>query len=218
MQEPVPPRSGMNSPVLRGVIAAAIIAVIVVVVLVVQPGRDGGGGPAGGSTTPTAYGAAVYNLCADGVAGAAIVTGGAPVKGAPAPDFALCDTNGAFVTTLSGMKGKVVWLNFWATWCVPCKKELPDIQKLYDEKRDQGLEVLIINYQESQTKALDFLPQLGIAMPVVIDRSGELYEQYKLTGLPDSFFVDREGKVAGLYYGFVTEEIARGRLADAGLP
>lgn len=165
-----------------------------------------------------AYEGVVYSLCADDVGGATLASGGAPVKGEAAPDFALCDGDGAFVTTLSGMKGTVVWLNFWATWCVPCKKELPDIQKLYDEKRDEGLEVLIINYQESQAKALDFLPRLGIAMPAVIDRSGRIYEQYKLNGLPDSFFVDRDGKIAALYYGFLTEEIARERLADAGLP
>jgi|CXWL01.1.fsa_nt_gi thiol-disulfide isomerase/thioredoxin len=204
----------MNSPILRGAIAAAIIAVIVAVVLVLQT-RRGDGDP---SPPPVLYDAAVYNLCSDDVAAKEIVPGGAPVKGEPAPDFALCDADGAFVTTLSGMKGKVVWLNFWATWCVPCKKELPDIQKLYDEKRDEGLEVLIINYQEPQAKALEFLPKIGIALPVVIDRSGEIYEQYKLTGLPDSFFVGRDGTIAALYYGFVTEEIARGRLADAGLP
>jgi thiol-disulfide isomerase/thioredoxin len=176
------------------------------------PGTDA---PTPGST-PTAF-EAVYTLCSDDV-DVELAFSGAPVVGQSAPDFALCDENGELVTTLSGMKGKVVWLNFWATWCVPCKKELPDIQALYDEKRDAGLEVLIINYRESQEKALGFLSGIGIDMPVVVDRPGTIYYRYRLTGLPDSFFIDAEGNLAGLYYGFLTEEIARGRLADAVLP
>ena len=164
------------------------------------------------------YGAPVYTLCGDDVPEAAVSGGGGPpVIGEAPPDFALCDEGGAFVTRLSDMQGKVVWLNFWATWCVPCKKELPDIQKLYDELHADGLEVLIINYKESQGKALEFLPQIGISLPLVVDRPGKIYDRYRLTGLPDSFFVDREGKLAALYYGFLNEEIARGRGAHAGL-
>jgi thiol-disulfide isomerase/thioredoxin len=139
------------------------------------------------------------------------------VIGQPAPDFALCDDTGAFVRRVSDMKGEVVWLNFWATWCVPCKKELPDIQALYDEMQDDGLEVLIVNYRESSEEALEFLPPLGISMPVVLDEAGTVYDEYRLAGLPDSFFIDREGVLAAVYYGFVNEEIARERLAMAGL-
>jgi len=221
-QEPSASRSPslLENPVLRGGIATAVIVAIVAALLAVQAGRGSGSDEgAGAEVTPAAteYGGAVYTLCGDDVPEAAAAGGGPPVIGQAPPDFALCDADGAFVTTLSGMKGKVVWLNFWATWCVPCKKELPDIQKLYDEKRAEGLDVLIINYKESQGKALEFLPQIGISLPLVIDRPGEIYERYRLTGLPDSFFIDREGKLAALYYGFVNEEIARERLADAGL-
>ncbi|MBI5288363.1 MAG: TlpA family protein disulfide reductase [Chloroflexi bacterium] len=221
--EPAPRRTSslLDSPLLRGGIAAAVIVVVAAVLLVVRAGR--GSGSDGGITTgptpdATDYGATIYTLCGNDVAETAVSGGGPPVVGQPPPDFALCDADGSFVTTLSGMKGKVVWLNFWATWCVPCKKELPDIQKLYDEKNAEGLEVLIINYKESQGKALEFLPQLDISLPLVIDRPGEIYGRYRLTGLPDSFFIGRDGNLATLYYGFVNEEIARERLTQAGLP
>jgi len=222
-QESAPRRTStlLDNPLVRGGIAAAVIVVVAAVLLAVRAGRGSGSddGVSAGPTPDAAdYGATIYTLCGDDVTETAVSGGGPPIVGQPPPDFALCDADGSFVTTLSGMKGKVVWLNFWATWCVPCKKELPDIQKLYDEKRADGLEVLIINYKESQGKALEFLPQLNISLPLVIDRPGEIYERYRLTGLPDSFFVGRDGNLATLYYGFVNEEIARDRLAQAGLP
>jgi thiol-disulfide isomerase/thioredoxin len=204
-------------------VAAGVIIAIVAVLLIVRAGRGSGSGDsvAGGSaaTTPSAadYRAPVYTLCGDDVPEAAVAEGGPPVIGEPPPDFALCDANGVFVTRLSDMKDKVVWLNFWATWCVPCKKELPGIQRLYDENRAGGLAVLIINYKEPEATALEFLTQLGISLPLLLDSRGEIYDSYRLTGLPGSFFVDREGKLAALYYGYLNEEIARERLADAGL-
>lgn len=212
-----PNTSLLTRPLVRGIIAAVVLAAAIGAVVFVRQDDDADAGDATIDATPVSYAETVYTLCDDSV-DAELASTGPPVIGQPAPDFALCDENGEFVTTLSGMKGKVVWLNFWATWCVPCKRELPDIQALYDEKKDAGLEVLIINYRESQEKALGFLPGLDVAMPVVIDRPGTIYDRYRLTGLPDSFFIDTEGNVAALYYGFINEEIARGRLADAGLP
>ncbi len=210
----------LNRPLVRGAIAAVVVAVAIVTVGIIRAGRDDEPDAVvegGASPTPIFYGSTIYTLCPDDVAQPAVTNSGPPVIGQPAPDFALCDADGKLLTTLSEMNGKVVWINFWATWCKPCKKELPDIQKLYEEKQAAGLEVLLINYQEPQAKALKFLPGIAIDMPLVVDRPGHIYDQYKLTGLPDSFFVDREGKLAALYYGFVTEEIARDRLKMAGL-
>jgi thiol-disulfide isomerase/thioredoxin len=212
----------MNRPFVRGGIAAVVIAAIVGLVLWVQAGRDDGDAGASGDVAPVAtetfYAAPVYTLCGDDVPEAVNpVAGGPPIIGQAAPDFALCDAGGSFVMRLSDMTGKVVWLNFWATWCVPCKKELPDIQALSDEKRDDGLEVLIINFRESREQSVRFLSTLGIEMPVVLDRQGSVYDDYRLAGLPDSFFIGRDGKLAAVYYGFVNEEIARERLAAAGL-
>ena len=141
----------------------------------------------------------------------------APVIGEPAPNFALKDTSGRLVT-LSELRGRVVWVNFWAAWCVPCKQELPAIQKLYDEKHGDGLEVVEVNWQESAETAQEFWQSMGLSLPLVLDRSGDVFSQYKLRGLPDSFFVDRDGKIAAMYFGFLNEKRAREKLAAAGLP
>jgi len=207
----------LERPLVRGGIALAVIAVAVGVVVAAQAGRDSDGDGVSGDPTPgateVAYAGRLYTLCEE----QGDVRNEPPVVGHPAPDFALCDASGQPAMRLSEMTGKVVWLNFWATWCVPCKKELPDIQALYDEKQAQGLDVLIINYRESQAKAAGFLTSIDIDLPLALDRSGEVYDRYKLAGLPDNFFIDREGKLAAVYYGFVTDEIARERLEMAGL-
>ncbi|MBI2723832.1 MAG: TlpA family protein disulfide reductase [Chloroflexi bacterium] len=140
-----------------------------------------------------------------------------PVIGQPAPSFALRRADGT-VVRLADLRGKVVWINFWATWCVPCKKELPDIQKVFDEKQAAGLEVITINVKERPDDALAFFADRGLTLPLVFDDDGAVYEQYRLQGLPDSFFIDRDGNLAALQYGFLTEEKMRERLAKAGLP
>jgi thiol-disulfide isomerase/thioredoxin len=207
----------LERPAVRLSIAILVVGAAVAGVLLAREGSGDSGAAGSGTPASVAYVAPVYTLCEEGARGEGVLEGGRAAVGEPAPDFALCDDDGDFVTTLSQMQGKVVWLNFWATWCVPCKRELPDIQKLYDELRESGLEVLIINYRESREKAVAFLPGLGVEMPVVIDRPGAIYDQYRLTGLPDSFFIGRDGRIATLYYGFVTEEIARERLRTAGI-
>jgi thiol-disulfide isomerase/thioredoxin len=209
----------LSSTLVRAVVALALVVVILGAVLLLR-GGDGDAGGTAVTETPAAevtpYTSDVYTVCGD-EGDVALAAAGPPVVGEPAPDFALCDAEGQFVRRVSDMQGQVVWLNFWATWCVPCKKELPDIQALYDELQDDGLEVLIVNYRESAEEALEFLPPLGISMPVVLDQGGSVYDEYRLAGLPDSFFIDREGVLAAVYYGFVNEEIARERLAMAGL-
>ena len=140
----------------------------------------------------------------------------APVVKQPAPDFALRRSDGA-VVKLSDLRGRVVWLNFWATWCVPCKQELPDIQRLYDEKHAAGLEVLEINYQEGVPDALAYFEARGLTMPLLMD-DGSVFDQYKLKGLPDSFFIDRNGNLVAMNIGLLSADKMRQRLADAGLP
>jgi thiol-disulfide isomerase/thioredoxin len=204
----------------RAAVAVIVVAAIAGAVLLFgQRGDDGDAAPGDETPAAEAYIGPVYHVCDSDTAAANGVAspGDPPVVGQPAPDFALCDRIGAFAMKLSAMKGKVVWLNFWATWCVPCKRELPDIQALYDEFSADGLEVLVINYRESESTALGFLPQLDVSLPSVIDRSGSVYDQYRLTGLPDSFFVARDGTIATVYYGYVNDEIARGRLRIAGI-
>jgi thiol-disulfide isomerase/thioredoxin len=138
-----------------------------------------------------------------------------PVQGEPAPDFVLRDLGGTPVR-LSDLRGKVVFVNFWATWCRPCKQELPDIQKVAGEYPDD-VAVLAINVEESRDDAAAYFAENGLGVPALLDRNGGVFRQYGLRGLPDSFFIDREGNVAVIAYGYLTEEMMRDRLARAGV-
>lgn len=140
----------------------------------------------------------------------------APVIGQPAPDFELARIDGSLVR-LSDLRGKVVWINFWATWCQPCRKELPDIQKLYDELRADGLEVLALDWKDPAEEARAYFDQAGLTLPMLLDHDGSVYDQYRLQGLPDSFFIDREGNLAALHFGYLTEKKMRERLETAGI-
>jgi cytochrome c biogenesis protein CcmG/thiol:disulfide interchange protein DsbE len=180
-----------------------VLAVLGGVALAVRSSRSGGSSPSA-SATPLSD------------AGLGPIGGGAPVLKQLAPDFALRSVDGR-VVKLSDYRGKVVWVNFWATWCVPCKKELPDIQALSDELNVKGLVVLTVNYQEGVQDAKAFFAQHNVTLPLLLDTSGSVYDEYKLTGLPDSFFVDRNGILQAQQFGSFTPETMRERLAAAGL-
>ena len=139
-----------------------------------------------------------------------------PKVGEPAPQFALRDPEGN-VHRLDDFRGKVVWVNFWATWCGPCRRELPAMQRLANEFQDQGLVILAIDFQESSGVALDFWEELELELPMLLDSDGAVYEQYRLFGLPDHFFIDRDGVIRSLEMGDLTEDEMRERLAELGL-
>ncbi len=207
-----PPVGALERPLVRAAVAAVLLAVLGGAVLLARSQRgDAGDGPVSIAGAPTPAASAALDTSVGPL------DDQKPIKGQPAPDFVLRDTDGNLVK-LSGLRGKVVFVNFWASWCVPCKKELPDIQKIYDEKRADGLEVLAINWQDDPETATAFFSAHGLRLPLLLDRSGSVYTQYRLQGLPDSFFVDREGNIAALQFGFLTEAKMRERLAAAGLP
>lgn len=209
MQTPDESPSLTSRPIFRAALALALLAAIALVFVVVrQPSGNGGGETAGGPT-----GEATAQL--PDAPGA--LTSEGPIVGRPAPDFALRNGNGELVK-LSDLRGNVVFINFWATWCRPCREELPGIERVYQEKRAEGLDILAVNYQESAADASKFFADLGVTVPMLLDTNGSVYNQYRLQGLPDSFFVDREGNIAALHYGFLTEEKLRQRLEQAGLP
>lgn len=201
----------LDRTLVRVAIALALFAVMGVAVLVVRAARGDDQ-----ISAPTLSGAPTSAATTELESGLGALDGRAPIIGQAAPDFMLRDADGATVR-LSDLRGKVVWVNFWATWCAPCKKELPVMQTLYDEKKDAGLVVLAINWQESAEDARAYFASRGLTLPLLLDRGG-VYDQYRLQGLPDSFFVDREGVIATLQYGEVSEKKARERLATAGLP
>jgi thiol-disulfide isomerase/thioredoxin len=207
---PAPRHTPLLSPLLRGAIAAALLAVIAGALIFVRARGDDGG-----AAGPTLAGAPTRTATEPPEIDLGPMDGRAPLIGQPAPDFALRDLDGA-VVKLSDLRGKVVWINFWATWCRPCKKELPDIQALSDEYPDD-LAVLAINWQESADDARAYFEDNNLTMRVLLDRSGGVFDQYRLTGLPNSFFIDRAGTLAAFQWGPLTESKMRERLAQAGL-
>ena len=139
----------------------------------------------------------------------------APVVGAPAPDFTLQDTGGAAVS-LSGQKGKVVLVNFWATWCGPCRLEMPAMQQRYSTYKDQGFVVLAVDYDEPLADVSAFAQELNLTFPILLDPGANVNNLYRIVGYPTSFFVDREGKITRLHLGAMTEAQLDGYLADFG--
>ena len=209
---PPPPRtSPLEHPLIRIALAAAILAGLAAAAFVARSGGSSSDSSVVVSPTTT------NDPQPTSEAGLGAIGDDPPIIRRPAPDFALRDSTGRIVR-LSDLRGKVVWVNFWASWCVPCKKELPDIQALYDEKKEAGLEVLAVNYQEDVQTATQFFDARSLHVPMLLDSSGSVYEEYRLQGLPDSFFVDRDGNLAAQQFGFLTPAKMRERLAAAGLP
>lgn len=209
MSNSSPRRTLLESPIARVLIAAVILAVLIGVTLLVRS-------QSGSSTTTPVSTTGRSTQDATTEAGLGALDDRKPLVGQDAPNFALRDASGAIVK-LSDLRGKVVWVNFWASWCVPCKKELPDIQKLYDEKHGAGLEVLAVNWKEDPATATGFFASHALNLPLLVDGGGKVYDQYRLQGLPDSFFVNGDGKIAALQFGFLTEDKMRQRLKTAGL-
>lgn len=118
----------------------------------------------------------------------------------PAPDFTLVDANGKPVS-LKEFRGKVVFLNFWAAWCAPCREEMPSMQRLYQEFRGQGFEIVGVNVKDRRADALAFLRKLEITYPVVLDPEGKVGELYGAFGMPLTYLIDRRGVVLARLMG-----------------
>jgi peroxiredoxin len=117
-----------------------------------------------------------------------------PLVGSPAPEILLKDLQGQDVK-LSDLRGKVVLVNFWATWCKPCKEEMPAMQASYDKLRDRGFVVLAVNELEDTEKVAEHIRAYGHTFPVVMDRNNTVANKYGVVGLPASFLIDRQGIV-----------------------
>ena len=136
---------------------------------------------------------------------------------APLADLELTDQFGN-THTLSDYKGKVIFLNFWATWCGPCRNEMPDIQKLYEEYSAQGedAEVVVlgiagpgIGQEGSAEEIADFMEENGYTYPVLMDAGGEMFTRYGISAFPTTFMIDKDGNVYGYVPGQMTENIMR---------
>ncbi len=151
------------------------------------------------------------------------VTGGqsaalraSPQEGFLAPDFTLESLDGRQVR-LSALRGKVVLVNLWASWCPPCRAEMPALDKVYQSDRSRGLEVLAVNAtnQDGEADARAFVEQLGLSFPVLLDRDGTAGQHYLLRSLPTSIFIDRRGVIRAIVVGGpMPEALIRSKVED----
>lgn len=181
-----------------------VIAIIVSVIWYIEYRPDG-------ATSPTGerYGPADLP--------AALVPEGARVaaeEGALAPDFLLEQVDGPDLR-LSDFRGQPVVLNFWATWCSPCRKEMPQFVEAYDQYTDDGLVIVGLNLQEGETIARNFADDFGMDFPIVIDRDGEMRDRYRLLGLPSTYFIGRDGVIRSIFRGPFLEEQRGENVQDA---
>lgn len=144
----------------------------------------------------------------------------APKVGQAAPDFALWSLDGQTVR-LSDFRGRVVLINFWATWCGPCRGEMPEIEAVYRQFKDQDFMVLAINEEntsldEARKLARDFRDELDLTFPILLDGpDGQVFRQYRLYGLPSSFIVDKEGVIRAVRFGPLNRDFLRAKLEEA---
>lgn len=134
--------------------------------------------------------------------------------GALAPVFELAALEGDPIR-LSDLRGQVVLLNFWATWCSHCRAEFPVLQDFYKRHQNEGFVVLAINIQENRGRVAELVSDMGLTFPVLLDRRGEVTASYRVRGLPTSFLIDREGRIVEKQIGPVTESMLDEYLARA---
>lgn len=137
-----------------------------------------------------------------------LARGGSP----DAPAFSLERLDGKGELSLASLRGRAVVLNFWASWCGPCKDEAPLLQEAYERWRDEGVAFVGVDVQDFRGDARDFIERYGVTYPNVYDGKGSLVGRYGVTGYPETFFVDASGKVRHRIAGPVAsaEEVDEG--------
>lgn len=117
----------------------------------------------------------------------------APKMGAFAPNFTAKDLNGKSIS-LADYKGKVVFLNLWATWCPPCREEMPSMQKLYEQLQGQDFEILAVSIDTDGAKSVaPFMKKYGLTFPALLDPDNKVARLYQVTGVPESFILNKKG-------------------------
>lgn len=139
-----------------------------------------------------------------------------PLVGDPAPDFQLLTADVQSVVKLSDLRGKPVLVNFWASWCGPCREEMPDIQAAFSAAGG-GLQVIGVNAKEADIVARGFAYDLGVDFPLVLDYDGRVSQQYRISGLPVSYFLDAEGVIRSVNIGYMSRDNLVSKLALVGI-
>jgi peroxiredoxin len=120
----------------------------------------------------------------------------------PAPDFTLNAMSGANMR-LKEQRGRVVMVNFWATWCAPCRQEMPQLNRLYEKYRSSGFMLLGVNVDDDPSKAAEVASKLGVTFPVLLDSSKSVSKLYDLSTMPSTVLIDREGTVRYVHRGYL---------------
>jgi cytochrome c-type biogenesis protein len=136
--------------------------------------------------------------------------------GSIAPDFTAATDTGESVT-LSQLRGNVVLLNFWATWCGPCRIEMPELQTAYEQNADQSFVVLAINNAESLEDVAGFRQELALTFPIALDGRALVQREYGIMSYPSTFILDRDGRILARHFGPLTDGQVRSLLATAGI-
>jgi peroxiredoxin len=126
----------------------------------------------------------------------------APQAGFLAPDFTLTTLEGTDMA-LSDFQGKAVLVNVWASWCGPCRAEMPAMQRTFEEYEELGFTILAVNaaIQDNRADAEAFIKEMGLSFPILFDTDGYLYEQYQIRALPSSFFILPDGSIQEVVFG-----------------
>lgn len=130
----------------------------------------------------------------------------APAIGHPAPLFTLPALAGGDLA-LADLAGQPVVLNFWASWCGPCRAEMPELQRLHDRLGEAGVAVVGVNQGESPETAAAFLESLGLSFPVALDQRTGVSQQYLVNSLPTTFFIDRDGVIRSTFIGAMSDAV-----------
>lgn len=177
---------GRDAKVLSAVAVAVLLAALALIVFMQLP--DGGGGQkAEGSVR---------------IAAAPAAKTGSVAAGKVATDFKLRDLGGHEIS-LSSMRGKVVFLNLWATWCEPCRREMPSIEKLYEKfGKDKSFVILAVSEDSDGSKAVaPYVKQSGYKFEILLDPRNDVGEAYSVSGIPETFVIDRDGRIVAHHLG-----------------
>ena len=157
-----------------------------------------------GKVTPTIVGVAVVAFLLLLSYGLLSGPGSAYLNEGPAPDFSLQLFDGRQLS-LASLRDQVVVVNFWGSWCEPCREEAPILEKVWQEYQSQGVTFVGVAYKDTEGKARAFLEEFGITYPNALDPGNRVARAYRVQGVPETFFI-KDGEIASLYIGPLTED------------
>ncbi len=140
----------------------------------------------------------------------------APILGSLSPDFALVDLEGEQVK-LSDFEGKPVVVNFWATWCAPCRVEMPALQARFEQYKSSGLRILAVDFDEPEEDVHNFRDEFGLTFTILLDPGAKVQKLYRTRAYPTTFFIDRNGVIQVQHFGAMTEKQLDANLAQIGI-